>query len=1080
MRYEDKVKGVRERLSDFQSATVRYIERRYHEGQRRMLVADEVGLGKTWIAKGVIASEYEQWCQHKTSKKTHMNIYYICSSQQLVAQNLKKLNFTEDSNCIVNSVDRISLLSLKPLGEDVPLRIYALTPDTSFNERQGLGTKDERYIIYAILSQYEDFKQCSVGLDGLMEGYWDIQWDTETYAEYYRSRIRSEVAHSFVNRLKKKIISGNDAPKCYNIYGLHHEMSLWKLVLNVSKRFAGNSMNVPLAVYTETIGAMRKILTDVCLGLMDADIFIMDEFQRYSQLLDCDGEDECSTIANKVFNPDQQAKILLLSATPFKSFTNLYDESQGEQHYKDLERVLKFLYIGESIDWNQYENDRAKLYSLLMDVGKAKDRNATEKEICEVKQRVEDVYYKVIVRTEKIISSSDPNAMIKNVNDKPLPISLRDINDFLNLDKVYKSIYERLGEHAPAPVDYAKSAPFAMSFLRDYKVGEKARNKDVVFSSDAFINLSKVQKYNFPDGGVWPNAKLNLLMQGMSKSSRLLWCPPSLCYYPLAGAFKGQETFTKTLVFSAWKLVPKMIATLVSYEAERQTLGKMPKEENIKYFVDKRVAGKGDNARRPYRRLVFSADKNNMTTLLLAYPSRSLAEITDPLSYVNAGAGVKQLINERLSHISEQVKLTCKEHGDENDNASLHISWAYPILMDSNFENSWIDTALCDITDKDKETILFSKYMEDLRSFLNHKKEPLMPQKLNERMIKEQSRQLLLLALGSPAVCALRALRRYYGEGDNVLVNSFKIGRAFIDMFNKPESIAVVELQYENTLDYWQKVVQYCVDGNLQAVLDEYVFMLRSDYNTPNEITEAICKVLSMRTATLKIDDAYSFSGNDSEDKDLKHSLRTHYAAAFGVKATSSNGSEARSVNVREAFNSPFRPFVLATTSIGQEGLDFHWYCRRIMHWNLPNNPIDFEQREGRINRYRGKIIRQRVADKYKEGLNEDDRPWERLFDFAQKDKYESRFPCDIIPNWHFDSNDVCIERMVPMYQFSQDIQKYMSMKKILGLYRLAFGQPRQEELVDALNCDLSPEEIEKMTIDLCPMKHQHEMDNKK
>ena len=48
-----------------------------------------------------------------------------------------------------------------------------------------------------------------------------------------------------------------------------------------------------------------------------------------------------------------------------------------------------------------------------------------------------------------------------------------------------------------------------------------------------------------------------------------------------------------------------------------------------------------------------------------------------------------------------------------------------------------------------------------------------------------------------------------------------------------------------------------------------------------------------------------------------------------------------RKENIRNAFNSPMRPFVLATTSIGQEGLDFHNYCRVIMHWNLPSNPID-------------------------------------------------------------------------------------------------------------------------------------------
>ena len=43
-------------------------------------------------------------------------------------------------------------------------------------------------------------------------------------------------------------------------------------------------------------------------------------------------------------------------------------------------------------------------------------------------------------------------------------------------------------------------------------------------------------------------------------------------------------------------------------------------------------------------------------------------------------------------------------------------------------------------------------------------------------------------------------------------------------------------------------------------------------------------------------------------------------------------GAVARLGGVRDAFNSPFRPFVLATTSVGQEGLDFHPYCYRVYH----------------------------------------------------------------------------------------------------------------------------------------------------
>ena len=66
MKYEREIKVVKERLSDFQSATVDYIDQRFYEdGQNRMLVADEVGLGKTWIAKGVVAKAFERWAKEK-------------------------------------------------------------------------------------------------------------------------------------------------------------------------------------------------------------------------------------------------------------------------------------------------------------------------------------------------------------------------------------------------------------------------------------------------------------------------------------------------------------------------------------------------------------------------------------------------------------------------------------------------------------------------------------------------------------------------------------------------------------------------------------------------------------------------------------------------------------------------------------------------------------------------------------------------------------------------------------------------------------------------------------------------------
>ncbi|WP_339688870.1 helicase C-terminal domain-containing protein [uncultured Parasphingorhabdus sp.] len=54
---------------------------------------------------------------------------------------------------------------------------------------------------------------------------------------------------------------------------------------------------------------------------------------------------------------------------------------------------------------------------------------------------------------------------------------------------------------------------------------------------------------------------------------------------------------------------------------------------------------------------------------------------------------------------------------------------------------------------------------------------------------------------------------------------------------------------------------------------------------------------------------------------------------------------------------------VLATTSVGQEGLDFHFYWHRLVDRNLPNNPIDLEQREGRVHRFKNHATRMNVSE---------------------------------------------------------------------------------------------------------------------
>ncbi len=200
--------------------------------------------------------------------------------------------------------------------------------------------------------------------------------------------------------------------------------------------------------------------------------------------------------------------------------------------------------------------------------------------------------------------------------------------------------------------------------------------------------------------------------------------------------------------------------------------------------------------------------------------------------------------------------------------------------------------------------------------------------------------------------------------------------------------------------------------------------------------------------------------------------MRTHYAVGFSNSGTESEKVVVRKDDIRKTFNSPFWPFVLASTSIGQEGLDFHQYCRKIMHWNLPSNPIDLEQREGRINRFKCLAVRQTLANDYRNELDSTggiSDPWNQIFDIAQKRKDKSK--SDLIPFWCCENQSVKIERILGHYPISRDEAQYERLIKVLSLYRLTLGQGRQEELLENIFREFDDAEpLKKFFINLSPI----------
>ena len=81
------------------------------------------------------------------------------------------------------------------------------------------------------------------------------------------------------------------------------------------------------------------MLARSCVRALEPDLVILDEFQRFRDLLD--GESEAAELARLLFDEADGARAAPVSATPYKMYT-LADE-RDEDHYADFLRTARFL-----------------------------------------------------------------------------------------------------------------------------------------------------------------------------------------------------------------------------------------------------------------------------------------------------------------------------------------------------------------------------------------------------------------------------------------------------------------------------------------------------------------------------------------------------------------------------------------------------------------------------------------------------------------------------------------------------------------------------------------------------------------
>ena len=240
---------------------------------------------------------------------------------------------------------------------------------------------------------------------------------------------------------------------------------------------------------------------------------------------------------------------------------------------------------------------------------------------------------RVMARTERSSREDTSSEMLIDAPSADASLQAVDVRAFLGTQRVADALEQ--GDL----VEYWKSAPYLLNFMDTYAFKQALKDavddRDVMrlvrSSPESFLDLERARNYEELEPA---NPRLRgLLEETIDRGMwRLLWMPPAVGYYSLSGPFAAVEPnkLTKRLVFSAWHMVPRAVASLVSYEAERRMMR----------ANDPRAELKRDDWTKQRGLLRFGISEGRLTGLplfLLVYPCIAFARHCDPRELARDG-----------------------------------------------------------------------------------------------------------------------------------------------------------------------------------------------------------------------------------------------------------------------------------------------------------------------------------------------------------------------------------------------------------------------------------------------------------
>ena len=516
--------------AEFQEAAVERAVSRLSDprGPRRFLVADEVGLGKTIVASGVIRALAE--------RRKKLTVVYLCSNAEIAEQNRQKLDPGSG-----RPLRRVTELAFKEARQAARIRLYSFTPGTSL--RSGTGLAWERRLILFLAHrllrvdirkpQWREFFRCGAGPEG-----WKEETRFRQLVRDYRRQLDLDLQDAVRTEWQRDVLIGPE------------KVPLVTALREAVERFDPHDLAARRR-RNVIVGALREAFQRAVLDRLNPDLIILDEIQRFRDVLD--QADDATSVAGRLFRSGAGA--LVLSATPYRL---LALDHEGGTHYKDFLDTVRFLFgPGGTRDMSAV---RADLEAFRARLEEGRFVNGPDPELLAIRERLEERLRRVISRTERNWYIEERG---KGVEEHLIaaPASGSELRDYVRLRRYLLDKVET-SQHV---TEYWKSCPAPFTFMdASYVPMASARESNRPLPRGLVARATELGTLAARNARLREVTRLALGDRG--ERWKFLWTRPSYTYY--RDQFFGDDDPRKLLVFSGWRFVPKALALLLSNEAE--------------------------------------------------------------------------------------------------------------------------------------------------------------------------------------------------------------------------------------------------------------------------------------------------------------------------------------------------------------------------------------------------------------------------------------------------------------------------------------------------------------------------------